>query len=256
MGLFPDENINWYQKLTCDDPKPSLSFCLPIVATVAKGRGKSIISFDGCHAPPALWVCSTSSFVDLLPKAPQGKSKSSARLKKNLKKYFIYIYIPKNPPLKKLLKIGRGKGLPCPTTVVMVTDWLRPPCFKMVVGLDLDTNRHGIPIPQGWITPTTKTPSGGHRTHQEALTIFVVICELQSTSWLLTGTPHSRKNSSASRKDTLLHLILSLTLRLVPNGYYIRDTSSIIKILVFLHFTYTPLLPKTPPKKYHITRFM
>merc|ERR1711935_860179 len=101
--------------------KPSLSFCLPIVATVAKGRGKSIISFDGCHAPPALWVCSTSSFVDLLPKAPQGKSKSSARLKK-IKKSILYIYIPKKPPLKKLLKIGRGKGLPCPTTVVMVTD--------------------------------------------------------------------------------------------------------------------------------------
>jgi len=247
MGLFSRRKHQLVPKASCDDPKPSPSFCLPIVATVAKG----VAHFIWSPRPPApvgvlyLFVCRSAA------KGSLRKIKVISTTQKSIQ--ILYI-IQKNPP-KKLLKKWAWQGIAM-LTVVMVTDWLRPPCFKMVVGLDLDTNRHGIPIPQGWITPTTKTPSGGHRTHQEALTIFVVICELQSTSWLLTGTPHSRKNSSASRKDTLLHLILSLTLRLVPNGYYIRDTSSIIKILVFLHFTYTPLLPKTPPKKYHITRFM
>lgn len=98
-----------------------------------------------------LFVCRSTA------KGSARKIKVISTTQKKIKKVF-YIYIPKNPPLKKLLKIGRGKGLPCPTTVVMVTDWLRPPCFKMVVGLDLDTNRHGIPIPQGWITPTTTPP--------------------------------------------------------------------------------------------------
>lgn len=103
----------------------------------------------GCALPLRL-----SIYCQRLRKENQSHQHDSKKIKKSI----LYIYIPKNPPLKKLLKIGRGKGLPCPTTVVMVTDWLRPPCFKMVVGLDLDTNRHGIPIPQGWITPTTTPP--------------------------------------------------------------------------------------------------
>merc|ERR1711953_716975 len=42
-------------------------------------------------------------------------------------------------------------------------------------------------------------------------TVFVVICEITSTSMLLPGThPPFKNDSSASRKDTLLHLILSL----------------------------------------------
>merc|ERR1712038_1317594 len=66
MGLFSRRKHQLVPKASCDDPKPSPSFCLPIVATVAKGRGCSF----GCHAHQHLWVCSTSSFVDLLPKAP------------------------------------------------------------------------------------------------------------------------------------------------------------------------------------------
>merc|ERR1712048_1262485 len=90
-----------------------------------------------------------------------------------------------------------------------------------------------------------------HRTHQEALTVFVVICEKTSISMLLPGThPPFKNDSSASRKDTLLHLILSLysqasaTKWILYQGYILH-----YKILVFLHFTYTPLLPS----QYHIT---
>jgi len=78
-------------------------------------------------------------------------------------------------PPKKLLKKTWKQ-------VVMVADWLRFPRVNYGGGLmDLDTNRHGIPIPQGWITPTTRnnppTPFWIYpRTHQEAN--FVVICEM------------------------------------------------------------------------------
>merc|ERR1712117_770224 len=89
-----------------------------------------------------------------------------------------------------------------------------------------------------------------HRTHQEAFTVFVVICEITSISMLLPGTcnPPFKNDSSASRKDTLLHLILSLysqasaTQMDTISGIHppLQDTS-------FLHFTYTPLLPAHPP---------
>jgi len=49
---------------------------------------------------------------------------------------------------KKLLKKPENKW-----SWWWLTDW--GPRVSMVVGLDLDTNRHGIPNPQGWITPTT-----------------------------------------------------------------------------------------------------
>merc|ERR1712025_1009038 len=85
--------------------------------------------------------------------------------------------------------------------------------------------------------------------HQEAFTVFVVICEITSISMLLPGThPPFKNDSSASRKDTLLHLNLSLYSQVVPpkwilyQGYILH-----YKILVFLHFTYTPLLPAHPP---------
>jgi len=208
MGLFPDENINWYQKLAVMIRNRLLASdgqLLPLWRAWP-------ISL-GLPCPPALWVCSTSSFVDLLPTALQGKSKSSARLKKK----YRYIY-SKKPP-KKLLKIGRGKGLPRPAlSWWWLTDW-GPRVSKwwwVWILTQIDT---GSVFPQGWITPTTQppplSPSGVgarvHRTHQEALTVFVVICEITSISMLLPGThPPFKNESSASRKDTLLHLILSL----------------------------------------------
>lgn len=129
----------------------------------------------------------------------------------------IDIFIPKKPP-KKLLKIGCGKGLPCPAlSWWWLTDW-GPRVSKwwwVWILTQIDT---GSIFPQGWITPTTQpplAPSGVgarvHRTHQEAFTVFVVICEITSISMLLPGThPPFKNDSSASRKDTLLHLILSL----------------------------------------------
>lgn len=179
----------------------------------------------GCALPLRL-----SIYCQRLRKENQSHQHDSKKNKK-----VFYIYIPKNPPLKKLLKIGRGKGLPCPTTVVMVTDWLRPPCFKMVVGLDLDTNRHGIPIPQGWITPTTTPPpppygrGRGHRTHQEALTVFVVNLWNTISMLLTTGTPHSWMIQVRPEKTLYYILFYLYSLRLVPNGYFIRDTSSITR---------------------------
>merc|ERR1712020_794068 len=81
------------------------------------------------------------------------------------------------------------------------------------------------------VPPPLKEGPGGrglHRTHQEApLTVFVVICEIHLHA--ADRHPPLKNDSSASRKDTLLHLILSLSQASVPNGYYIRDTSSITR---------------------------
>lgn len=233
MGLFPDQNINWYQKLTCDDPKPSLSFCLPIVATVAKGRGTSI-SFDGCHAPPALWVCSTSSFVDLLPKAPQGKSKSSARLKKNLKKYFIYIY-SKKPPVEKIAQNWAWQGIAMPYHC-RDGDWLtEAPVFQNGGGSGSwhkstrDPNSPGVNHPHDNPPSPPYGRGRGHRTHQEALTVFVVNLWNTISMLLTTGTPHSWMIQVRPEKTLYYILFYLYSLRLVPNGYFIRDTSSITR---------------------------
>merc|ERR1712083_1046504 len=63
MGLFPDESINLVPKASCDDPKPSLSFCLPIVATCG-GRGSpfkfgchTLSQHCGCALPLRLSIC-------------------------------------------------------------------------------------------------------------------------------------------------------------------------------------------------------
>jgi len=79
---------------------------------------------------------------------------------------------------------------PCPEKIAQknlktmswwwLTDW--GPRVTMVVGLDLDTNRHGIPIPQGWITPTTRNPSPPLDIPQDAPRgNFVVICEMTTS---------------------------------------------------------------------------
>jgi len=193
----------------------------------------------GCALPLRL-----SIYCQRLRKENQSHQHDSKKLKK-----VFYIYIPKNPPLKKLLKIGRGKGLPCPTTVVMVTDWLRPPCFKMVVGLDLDTNRHGIPIPQGWITPTTTppplwkgqgsqdAPRGSHRFCSESVKYHLHAAADRH--------PPFKNDSSASRKDTLLHLILSLLSQasakwILYQGYIFHYKILVFYILHIRHY-YLPL---------------
>merc|ERR1712223_497567 len=114
--------------------------------------------------------------------------------------------------------------------------------------------------------PTTQpplSPSGVgarvHRTHQEALTVFVVICEITSISMLLPGThPPFKNDSSASRKDTLLHLILSLysqasatQMDTIPGIHPPLQDTSLFYILHIRHY----FLP-TPLQIYHITKLM
>jgi len=105
MGLFPDENINLVPKASCDDPKPSLSFCLPIVATCG-GRGSpfkfgchTLSQHCGCALPLGLSIC-----CQRLRKENQSHQHDSKKKLEN-----IYIFP------KKLLKIGCGKGLLCPS---------------------------------------------------------------------------------------------------------------------------------------------
>merc|ERR1712228_1021172 len=87
MGLFPDENINLVPKASCDDPKPSLSFCLPIVAT----------PFPSTVGVLYLFVCRSAA------NGSARKIKVISTTQKNLENIYIFP--------KKLLKIGCGKGL-------------------------------------------------------------------------------------------------------------------------------------------------
>lgn len=119
MVLFPDENINWYQKLAVmirNRLLASAGQLLPLWRAWP-------ISL-GLPCPPALWVCSTSSFVDLLPTALQGKSKSSARLKKK----YRYIY-SKKTPRKNCSKLGVARD--CHAQHCRDGDWLtEAPVFQ------------------------------------------------------------------------------------------------------------------------------
>jgi len=113
MGLFSRRKHQLVPKASCDDPKPSPSFCLPIVATVAKGVAHYIWS----PRPPApvgvlyLFVCRSAA------KGSLRKIKVISTTQKSIQ--ILYI-IQKNPP-KKLLKKWAWQGIAMPT-VVMVTD--------------------------------------------------------------------------------------------------------------------------------------
>jgi hypothetical protein len=69
----------------------------------------------------------------------------------------------------------------------------------------------------------------GHRTHQEALTVFVVNLWNTISMLLTTGTPHSWMIQVRPEKTLYYILFYLYSLRLVPNGYFIRDTSSITR---------------------------
>jgi len=111
-----------------------------------------LISARTASAPPCTYTVGVLylSFVCLrrfcsLPTQNGSLSKSSAAPLLSMSSN--HIWDPKNPEkiAQKNLKTMSWWWL---------TDW--GPRVTMVVGLDLDTNRHGIPIPQGWITPTTR----------------------------------------------------------------------------------------------------
>ena len=148
MGLFPDENINWYQKLAVMIRNRLLASAGQLLqlwrAWQAISLGCHAHQHCGCALPLRLSIC-----CQRLRKENQSHQHDS-------KKKHRYIYSQKNP--EKIAQNWVWQGIATPFTVVMVTDWLRPPCFKMVVGLDLDTNRHGIRISPGVNHPHDTTP--------------------------------------------------------------------------------------------------
>merc|ERR1712008_354096 len=191
MGLFPDENINWYQKLTCDDPKPSLSFCLPIVATVAKGRDISI----------SFWLPRPTSTVGVLylfvcrstAKGSARKIKVISTTQKNKKKYFIYIF-QKTPHRHPPPPLWKGQG-------------------------------------------SQDAPRGSHRFCSESVKYHLHAAADRH--------PPFKNDSSASRKDTLLHLILSLLSQasakwILYQGYIFHYKILVFYILHIRHY-YLPL---------------
>jgi len=147
MGLFPDENINWYQKLAVmirNRLLASAGQLLQLWRAWPISLGCHAHQHCGCALPLRLSIC-----CQRLCKESQSHQHDS---KKN-----IDIFIPKKPP-KKLLKIGRGKGLPCPAlSWWWLTDW-GPRVSKwwwVWILTQIDT---GSVFPQGWITPTTQPP--------------------------------------------------------------------------------------------------
>merc|ERR1712066_1031451 len=101
MGLFSRRKHQLVPKASCDDPKPSPSFCLPIVATPT--------SSCGCALPLRLSIC-----CQRLRKENQSHQHDS-------KKYTNFIYNPKKNPRKNCSKNWAWQGIAMPT-VVMVTD--------------------------------------------------------------------------------------------------------------------------------------
>merc|ERR1711997_1219088 len=99
MGLFSRRKHQLVPKASCDDPKPSPSFCLPIVATVAKG----VAHFIWLPRPPApvgvlyIYVCQSAA------KGSVRKIKVISTTQKSIQ--ILYI-IQKNPPKKLLKKMG------------------------------------------------------------------------------------------------------------------------------------------------------
>lgn len=147
MGLFPDENINWYQKLAVmirNRLLASAGQLLQLWRAWPISLGCHAHQHCGCALPLRLSICC------------QRLCKESQSHQHDSKKKHRYIYSQKNP--EKIAQNWAWQGIATPSTVVMVTDWLRPPCFKMVVGLDLDTNRHGIRISPGVNHPHDTTP--------------------------------------------------------------------------------------------------
>jgi len=248
MGLFPDENINWYQKLTCDDPKPSLSFCLPIVATVAKGRGKSQISF---------WLPRPTSTVGVLylfvcrstAKGSARKIKVISTTQKNKKKYFIYIF-QKTPRWKNCSKLGVARDCHAlPLSWWWLTDW-GPRVSKwwwVWILTQIDTGsqfpRGESPPRQPPLSPLWKgqgsqdAPRGSHRFCSESVKYHLHAAADRH--------PPFKNDSSASRKDTLLHLILSLLSQasakwILYQGYIFHYKILVFYILHIRHY-YLPL---------------
>jgi len=212
-------------KASCDDPKPSPSFCLPIVATVA-GVAHFIWlphhQHCGCALPLRLSIC-----CQRLPKENQSHQHDSKSIQ------ILYI-IQKKTPRKNCSKNGRGKGLPCPLSWWWLTDW-GPRVSKwwwVWILTQIDTGsqfprgesppRHKPLVPPLWKVRgqgSQDAPRGSHRFCSDLW---------NNISMLLTGTPYSRMIQVRPEK-TLYYILFYLPLRLVPNGYYIRDTSSITR---------------------------
>jgi hypothetical protein len=154
--------------------------------------------------------------------------------KKN-KKSILYIY-SKKPPVEKIAQNWAWQGIAMPYHC-RDGDWLtEAPVFQNGGGSGSwhkstrDPNSPGVNHPHD--NPPPSPPYGrgrGHRTHQEALTVFVVNLWNTISMLLTTGTPHSRMIQVRPEKTLYYILFYLYSLRLVPNGYFIRDTSSITR---------------------------
>jgi len=193
--------------------------------------------------------------------AANGSARKVKVISTTQKKKHRYIYSQKNPR-KNCSKLGVARD--CHAQHCRDGDWLtEAPVFQNGGGSGSWHKSTRDPyFPRGESPPRHNpplSPSGVgarvHRTHQEAFTVFVVICEITSISMLLPGTcnPPFKNDSSASRKDTLLHLILSLysqasaTQMDTISGIHppLQDTS-------FFTFYIYAIITCPPPSKYTI----
>lgn len=252
MGLFPDENINWYQKLAVmirNRLLASAGQLLQLWRAWPISLGCHAHQHCGCALPLRLSICC------------QRLCKESQSHQHDSKKKHRYIYSQKKPR-KNCSKLGVARD--CHAQHCRDGDWLtEAPVFQNGGGSGSWHKSTRDPyFPRGESPPRHNpplSPSGVgervHRTHQEAFTVFVVICEITSISMLLPGTcnPPFKNDSSASRKDTLLHLILSLysqasaTQMDTISGIHppLQDTS-------FFTFYIYAIITCPPPSKYTI----
>lgn len=179
----------------------------------------------GCALPLRL-----SIYCQRLRKENQSHQHDSKKIKKSI----LYIY-SKKPPVEKIAQNWAWQGIAMPYHC-RDGDWLtEAPVFQNGGGSGSwhkstrDPNSPGVNHPHDNPPSPPYGRGRGHRTHQEALTVFVVNLWNTISMLLTTGTPHSRMIQVRPEKTLYYILFYLYSLRLVPNGYFIRDTSSITR---------------------------
>jgi len=118
-GCFQTKTSTWYQKLAVMIRNRLLaSACrlLPLVEGVAAHLNLAATPFPSTVGVLYLFVCRS---------AANGSARKIKVISTTQKKIRKHIYIP-----EKIAQNWVWQGIATPFTVVMVTDWLRPPCSK------------------------------------------------------------------------------------------------------------------------------